>query len=412
MKATNYSINIHWDRRYPKAGTDLCPIQIAVSLSGVQFKMSLRLYSNKKDFEKAINSTGGNLEVKELRKQINTYVSKAELILERLPNPTREIFQRLFKSETDLFATSKTDVSFLFDEYIINLNKEERIRTAENMGQSLRSLKKFKGSVIYFEDINEAWLNSYKNWMLKEGNSATTVQIYLRNLRTIFNKAIKDGFISERHYPFKNYTIGTSARSKSVLYSAELKKLWEYEGTTLREQRSKDYFFFLYLCNGMNFKDCCYLKFKDIKNDTLSFVREKTKRTNTVADKKITVFLHEEIKAIIEKWGNKNTSPDNYIFPVLNGKITAVEKEKRRKIMQVQINDKLKEIGKKLGFEEKLILNLARHSFATHLKIAGTPTSFITDALGHSSSKTTEHYLKSIPTQKYREISDSLLNFD
>lgn len=411
MKTKNYSINTHWDKRYPKAGTDHCPVQLAVNLSGLQFKVSLKLYASKADYDRALNSKGGSEEVKELRKQITEYTTKAELILERLPNPTREVFQRLFKSETDLFASQKTDITFLYEEYINHAKDEGRIKTAQNLEWSLKSFKRYK-TRIYFEDINEQWLKGYKTYMTKEGNSTTTAQMYLRNLRTIFNIAIKQGYISEKHYPFKLFTIGTSAKSKSVLYADDLKKLWDYPGTTLRERRAKDYFFFLYLCNGMNFKDAAYLQFKDIKGDTLSFVREKTKNTNTVADKQITVYLHEEIRNIINRWGNKSGNSTDYIFPILNGKKTAIEREKRRNNMQREINDNLKAIGEKLGFEESLVLNLARHSFATHLKISGTPTSFISDAMGHANSKTTEHYLKSIPTDKTREISNSLLSFN
>lgn len=411
MKSKNYSINTHWDKRYPKAGTDLCPVQLAVNLSGLQFKVSLRLYASKAEYDKALNSKGGSEEVKDLRKQITEYTTKAETILERLPNPTRETFQRLFKSETDLFASQKTDITFLYEEYINHAKDEGRIKTAQNLEWSLKSFKRYK-TKIYFEDINEQWLKGYKTYMTKEGNSATTAQMYLRNLRTIFNIAIKQGYISDKHYPFRLFTIGTSAKSKSVLYADDLKKLWDYQGTTLRERRAKDYFFFLYLCNGMNFKDAAYLQFKDIKGDTLSFVREKTKNTNTVADKQITVYLHEEIKSIINRWGNTPGNPSDYIFPILNGRKTAADKEARRNKIQRQINDNLKAIGEKLGFEESLVLNLARHSFATHLKISGTPTSFISDAMGHANSKTTEHYLKSIPTDKTREISNSLLSFN
>lgn len=412
MKGNNYSVNVHWDKRYPLAGTtNVCPIQLAVNICGLQFKISLKMYSTKEDFDKAVKTKGGGIEIKELRRQINDYITKAENILDKLPNPTRETFQRLFKSETDLFATNKTDITFLFNEYKAQLESEDRIKTAQNLDWAFTSLKKYR-SKIYFEDINDAWLKGYRNWMEKEGNSATTTQIYLRNLRTIFNKAIKEGYVSEKHYPFRTYTIGTSAKSKSVLYAPQLKALWQYEPTTMRERRSKDFFFMCYLCNGCNFKDVVYLKNKDIRTDTLSFVREKTKRTNTVADKQITVYLHEDIKRIIETWGNKSGSPDDYVFPILNGYKTAKEKETRRKTIQRITNRMLNAIGVKLKFEERLTLNLARHSFATHLKISGTPTSFITDALGHSSSKTTEHYLKSIPTDKYKEISESLLNFN
>lgn len=45
----------------------------------------------------------GSIEVKELRSAINKYVNKAEHVLSHLINPKREIFQRVFKSEADLF---------------------------------------------------------------------------------------------------------------------------------------------------------------------------------------------------------------------------------------------------------------------------------------------------------------------
>ncbi len=76
------------------------------------------------------------------------------------------------------------------------------------------------------------------------------------------------------------------------------------------------------------------------------------------------------------------------------------------------MNKMLRKIGIKLGFDMHLCLNLARHSFATRLKIDGTPTSFISDAMGHSNSQVTEHYLKSIPTKQYQYMSESLLQFD
>ncbi|RZL20480.1 MAG: hypothetical protein EOO89_00015 [Pedobacter sp.] len=122
-------------------------------------------------------------------------------------------------------------------------------------------------------------------------------------------------------------------------------------------------------------------------------------------------YLHPELRRIIETWGNKAVGGDTYIFPILNDYTTAVDKEKRRKKIQRQVNDKLKLIGEELGFIKPLILNLARHSFSTNLKLSGTPTSFITDALGHADTKTTEHYMKTIPDQKMRELSHSLLTF-
>jgi integrase/recombinase XerD len=69
MKQRNYSIHVHWDKRYPKKGTDLCPIQLGISISGLQFKVDLRLYASKEDFEKAMGGKSGSKEVKELRSE-------------------------------------------------------------------------------------------------------------------------------------------------------------------------------------------------------------------------------------------------------------------------------------------------------------------------------------------------------
>jgi len=38
--------------------------------------------------------------------------------------------------------------------------------------------------------------------------------------------------------------------------------------------------------------------------------------------KPITIFLTDDMISIIDKWGNKDKSPDNFIFPVLEGGIT------------------------------------------------------------------------------------------
>lgn len=408
MNKEGYSVNVHFDSRYPKKGTSLCPIQISVNLRGLQFKIGLKLYATQEEFDKAVSGKSCNHEIKELRRTINNHVQKAEMILNKLPDPTRELFQRMFKSEMGLSFTNKTDVALHFQLYIEALLEEERIGTARNYQCALSALKKYK-SPLYFEDIDEAFLKGFKNWMLNKGNTVTSAQMYFRNLRAIFNTVIKQGFIAERCYPFKNFTIGTTRKSKKVLYPNQIQELWQYEPILRSERRAKAYFFFCYLCNGINFKDMACMKQSNVQTDTVVFIREKTKRTNT-SEKEIRAFLHPVMQSIIEEWGNKSTDKDVYLFPVLNETYaTAISKAKRIKKVKDDINDSLKDIGERLGLTVPLILNLARHSFGTALKLNGTPTSFITDALGHADGKTTEHYLKSIPDDTIRTISESLL---
>jgi integrase len=244
---------------------------------------------------------------------------------------------------------------------------------------------------------------------LSSGNSNATSQICLRCLRHIFRRAIKSGYISEAAYPFKDYTIGSTSRSKDVLYPEQLKALYEYKPRNYAEKRSKDYFFFLYLCNGLNLKDALLLKGSNVRGKVITFIRAKTALTQHDT-KPITIYLHPEARRIIEAWGDMKTN--DYLFPCMRGSKNDVERKHLKDIFARNLNRYLRPIGKKLGFEMNLTLNLARHSFATRLKLDGTPTSFIGEILGHSNSSTTEHYLKSLPTEKYKSISESLLNFD
>ncbi len=411
MKSKNYSVSLFFPHKVILKDTNLTPINITVNLrGGIQFRMRLKLYATKDDFNAAISGKGGTNEVKELRKQMNDYVNKAENILERLANPTKESFTRLFKSETDLFVSNKTDISFMFDETIKQLRIDERISTADNYKMAKVSLLKFKKQ-IYFEEIDANFLKSYIAWIIEKGRTRTTGLMYIRVLRAMFNKAIKEGYISPKIYPFQNFSAGRSTKSKDVLYPEEIKKFWDYKPVGVREARAKDYFFFCFLCNGMNFKDMTYLKYSNIKGDMLGFVRSKTRLTSK-SSKEIKVYLHDEAKAIIERWGNKPVSPDTYIFPITNGKSEYAAMESTRKRYRRIINRTLTKIEKKLGFTVHLCLGISRHSFATSLKLSGTPVSFISEAMGHSNSAVTEHYMKTLPDEKYKQISNSLLNFE
>ncbi len=353
---------------------------------------------------------GGSIDIRELRKQIQDYMTKAETILERLPNPTRETFQRFFKSETNLFASQKTDVSIVWDPYVLELEKEDRIKTAINMSQALKSFRKYKRN-LYFEDINPAFLKGYVNWIIEQGLSKTTAQIYIRSMRTIFNRAIKDGLVPIKLYPFKAFTIGSSIKSKGVLYSAHIKAICEYEGNCMSEDRAVKYWLFSYLGSGLNFTDLARLKWSNINGSILTFAREKTKRTNKVSGKEIKVYMLPELKYIIQKYGNPKRNPNDYLFPIISDELTALQKQKKIASYQHRVNRYLRRVGDKLRLGQRLTLSLARHSFATSLKLSNTPVAAIMDCLGHSNLATTMHYMKSIPDQNIKAISETLLKF-
>ncbi|MBD0296240.1 MAG: hypothetical protein ICV84_13735 [Flavisolibacter sp.] len=57
------------------------------------------------------------------------------------------------------------------------------------------------------------------------------------------------------------------------------------------------------------------LRYKNIQDGYLVFERAKTERTSRTDPQIITAYITQEITAIIERWGNKDKTPNNYIFP-------------------------------------------------------------------------------------------------
>ncbi|KAA6340919.1 hypothetical protein EZS27_011257, partial [termite gut metagenome] len=78
--------------------------------------------------------------------------------------------------------------------------------------------------------------------------------------------------------------------------------------------------------NGININDMLKLKYSNIVNNEICFYRSKT--INTTKEKKeICAIITPEMQAIINKWGNKERSSDNSIFPYLIGNETPIHQK-------------------------------------------------------------------------------------
>jgi site-specific recombinase XerD len=348
------------------------------------------------------------LKEKEQKKNIQAYENKAEEILENISLFSWEIFERRFL--TNSAATGTLEIAY--SEYISKLRREGRIGTAVSYEASLKSLSKFVPGAKLI-DITPQFLHAYEKWALGKEISFTTIGFYLRCLRCIFNIAISEGTISNENYPFgkRKYEIPTGVNIKKTLSLEEIKAIYYYSPTpNSSEARAKDYWLFIYLCNGINVKDLCLLKYGNIKADVLEFERSKTARTKRKIEP-IRVMLDEDAKSIIEKWGNKNTDKNSYVFPILTGKETP---ERERQLIQQAtqiINTHMYNIAKNLKIDKDVTTYTARHSFATVLQRSGVSTERISEALGHTSMKTTQNYLAGFEDESKRDVVKRLLAF-
>jgi integrase/recombinase XerD len=249
--------------------------------------------------------------------------------------------------------------------------------------------------------------------MRSKNLSSSTIGIYTRNIRTLFNKAIGEKLISKEVYPFGNnmFTPPASKKAKKALAVEDIGKIYSYTPESKTEEWAKDMWLFAYFGNGINVKDIGLLKYRDIKDGEIHFIRAKTKNHNQ-EDKVIRIVLIEELQSIIKKWGKKSSKPSMYIFDIIKDE-NADARQVFRNINQAikTINKYMARIAENLKLERKPTTNFPRHSYATVLKRAGIPIEMISEQLGHTSVKTTEIYLGSFEKEQRMELSKHLTAF-
>jgi len=400
------TISIFQNVKYTKSdGT--CALSLRVTYNGRKKYYGLPLSLSRVDFER-VKGGKPRKEHKEIWLKISVYTTKAKEILDSMSEFSWDNFEKQFFSD----RASRTYLYPAAENYIKTLREESRFGTVSSYWSSLNSLKKFHKGPTFME-VDEAFLRRYEEWMIGKGKSPSTVGIYLRPIRAVFNYAIKNKFIPSDCYPFGKgqYKIPTSKNHKRALSSEDINKIIGHEFDSLSiKHRSRDLWLFLFYAYGMNMKDMALLKYENVNNDYILFEREKTKRTKRDAQK-IKVHIHPAMEKIIQKWGNPNVGKKTFIFPIINSSMSI---ERRRSVIQQAtklINKHMAQLGEILGIDSKVSTQTARHSYATSMMRAAIPTQFISNSLGHTNLKTTQNYLSDFEEDAYMMASKVLNSF-
>ena len=289
------------------------------------------------------------------------------------------------------------------------LDSEGRIGSMQLYQQTLILIESFADNNIAFNSITVPWLKKCEQFWLKTKNQ-TTVGMHFRNIRVIMNEARKAGIIKETQYPFgkDRFEIKTGEAHKKALSAIQISEIFNYSDGTETTDMYRDYWIFIYLCNGINVADMIKLKYSNINDGEICFVRQKTERTSR-SRKEIRVVIVPEIQNIINRWGN-TVNPDNFIFPYINGKETPLQRKTITKDLIKRINKRMTIIGNRLQIGS-ITTYTARHSFATVLKRSGANIAYISESLGHTDLKTTEAYLSSFEKEERVKNASLLTNF-
>lgn len=310
----------------------------------------------------------------------------------------REVLPRAYYKVNPVHTSSKSFRAFM-QERIQELKEEKRNGTAENYRHTLNSLVAFTGNVdITLPMITENFIERYEVWLKSRGLKRNSTSFYMRVLRAVYNRAVKQNLVQQT-FPFRNvYTGMDKTRKRAVKEKViiTLKKLDLSDKPGL--QLAKDLFLFSFATCGMPFVDMAYLKKSNIRDGYIRYERRKTGQSLQV---KVLPF----IKYILKKYEKGDST---YVFPVITTTDSELAYHQYRNAL-ISYNHYLRKLSTMLPEPAKLTSYVSRHSWATIARAQGYSISRIGKALGHTNESTTEIYLGSIGESEVDKMNENII---
>ena len=297
----------------------------------------------------------------------------------------------------------------LYDKLIDDMKRGGKLGNAGVYKYSRTSLLKFTGQrlQIPFSDIDAVWLRRYENWLRTSDCGDTTISQLFRTLRSVFNKAVELQLVKRDYYPFDAYKVSKfdTRTKKRAITKEDVRKVIALDLSQgyPSERLARDIFVFSYFGAGINCADIALLKYGNVRDGRVQYVRKKT-------GKPINFLLTEEMRNIIVKYQQQGQTDEDYIFPILDRRVHRTEQQRYDRTHKVLTNTNrwLRKIGQRVGIEH-LTTYVARHTFATVLKRSGVNIAIISESLGHSDLSTTQIYLDSFENSQIDAAMQNLL---
>lgn len=367
-------------------------IDLRVYCEGKQYKLSTDQYCPEKYWDKNIGAPIKNIQDDPYRKkalQLEKFISSKKKDFDdycrdreynEKPILIDEIKSILKGENTNrLKAKEEITVEELFDLYIKALEANDKKKNSIiNIESSKRVIltfirSKYKRKVLASE-IDRTFILDFKTFMSnKLKNKKGTINKRLRNLRSAFLEAMKQGFplsnpvsqkglitkdepdivvLTEEEYTwFKNVILPSKARKGLVL--------------------AKD--LFVFCCEtGLRLSDVKKLRWDEIKakKTMLSLIQKKT-------EKLVETGISNQAKAIIIKYQRKNKDTE-FVFDHLSDNT---------------IRKGVKDIAEMANIKKNVKFHSSRHTFATNLAKAGMSETDIINLLGDSDHRMARVYI-------------------
>ena len=346
-------------------------------------KDASRFRKNKKDYKK-------------LNRSLDEIEEKAENILSAMlihNDFSFERFRSMYFKKKDLRTVKQ-----VFIDKLLQLEQTKRYGSLITYKGAYSALCKYTNLDIMFHEVDFRFLKGFEEYQRQLGNKNNTIGNYLRSFRALHYEYSKMNDLPEPLL-YRNFNVArlTNATIKRSISMEQLKKLVVYKPQNLAQQNAQLLFLFSLYTRGMNLMDMLQLQPSNIDSaGVLTYYRKKTGAP-------LIITLIPDALNIINQFKNEG----KYLFPYIRKKDKVVKY--RIRDVNRMINVQLHKIGSRIGVEG-LTFYFARHTYADLARKNGTPIELISQALGHSSLKTTETYLRGFDQDQVDAITANIIH--
>ena len=263
---------------------------------------------------------------------------------------------------------------------------------------------------IPFNKLDPTLLKCFEIYLRQRKCSWNTVSTYMKVLRAVYNRAVDEGYALYIPRLFKHVHTSVCADQRRALEATDIGNLLQeaeqmptHTALPLELQRTKIIFALMFLLRGIPFVDLVYLRKTDIQGNVLKYRRRKTGRS-------LTVKLTPEAMRLIRIVGNTEVQSP-YLLPFLSSpEGTEAAYHEYQSALRL-FNHRLSLLNRYMKSNAHLSSYTIRHTWATMAYYCEIHPGIISEAMGHSSIKVTETYLKPFQNQKIDHANQEVISF-
>lgn len=378
MDKIKYRLVYNRKKQLNKQGTALVQVEASLNQRKVYFKTNI--YLRPEHWDKRTSQVIVHPQADDLNSMLFEFVlhlQGVELALWKRGVPaTLSLLKDAMKKNRPVNVTFPVFAK----EYVQHSDRRES--TKENLYTTITVHQDFRPG-LDFKDITYTFLKDFEVYLREKGNGVNTVAKHLRQLRTLVNEAINQGYIHADAYPFRKFKIKQEKGRHEFLTPDELKKLENLEVSDKKMRHVLDAF--LFCCYvGLRFSDFCQLSPENfIKVNGKKWLHFKSIKTGIELRLPLHLLFEGKALSILDRYNIAE-------FASLGS--------------NSEVNKALSVIVGMARIKKHVTYHTARHTCATLLIHQGVPITTVQKLLGHTSVKTTEIYSEILSNTIVRDL--------